>query len=113
MKFVGGIQMAEIINETQFDEEVLKSDLPVLVDFFAAWCMPCKMIAPSLEELADEVEDRAKIIKVDIDQMQDLAVKYTVKSIPTLLLFKDGEVVDTIIGAAPKEDIKEKLFALL
>ena len=105
--------MPEIISETQFDEDVLQSDIPVLVDFFAQWCMPCKMIAPSLEELAEELQDKAKILKVDVDQAQDLALRYSVRSIPMLLIFKNGEVVDTIIGAAPKEDIKEKLLACL
>ena len=105
--------MSEIITEVQFEEEVLKSEIPVLVDFFATWCMPCKMIAPSLDEIAEETKDTAKVLKIDIDQSQEVAIQYGVKSIPTLLLFKDGEVVDTIIGAVPKEEIKQKLDALL
>ena len=97
--------MAKIVSAAEFDSEVLKSEVPVLVDFFATWCGPCKMIAPTLEELSAEYEGRAKIIKVDIDKDRDLAKSYEVRSVPTLIFFKDGKAVDTKIGALGKPDL--------
>ncbi|MFQ5604520.1 MAG: thioredoxin [bacterium] len=96
-----------------FESEVLSSDQPVLVDFWAAWCGPCKMIAPHVEELAAEFEGKAKIGKLDVDNHQEVAAKYGIRSIPSLLIFKNGEVVDQIIGAVPKNQIKSKLEASL
>jgi thioredoxin 1 len=95
--------------DANFDQEVLKSDLPVLVDFWAVWCGPCKMIAPIVEELATEYEGKAKIGKLDVDNNQEVAVKYGIRSIPTLLIFKSGQLVDQIVGAVPKAHITEKL----
>lgn len=97
--------------DDNFETEVLKSDKPVLVDFWAVWCGPCKMIAPIVEELAGEYEGKAKVGKLDVDNNQESAIKYGVRSIPTVLIFKDGKVVDTIIGAVPKVQIKQKLEA--
>lgn len=99
--------------DANFDEEVLKSELPVLIDFWAVWCGPCKMIAPSINELANEYEGKAKIGKVDVDNNQQVATKYGIRSIPTLLIFKDGKMVDQIVGALPKQKIAEKLNAHL
>lgn len=97
------------ITDGNFDEEVLKSDKPVLIDFWATWCGPCKMIAPIVEELVDEYEGKAKIGKLDVDNNQQTAIKFGVRSIPTILIFKDGKLKDTIIGAVPKGQIVQKL----
>ncbi len=90
------------ISDKSFDQEVLKSTTPVLVDFWATWCGPCKMIAPVLEQLATEREGQLKITKLDVDENPDLAVKFGVQSIPTLLVFKGGQVVGRIVGYQPK-----------
>ncbi len=97
--------------DQNFSTEVLQSDKPVLVDFWAVWCGPCKMIAPIVEELAGEYEGKAKVGKLDVDNNQESAIKYGVRSIPTVLIFKGGKVVDTIIGAVPKIHLKQKLEA--
>ncbi len=105
--------MALEFNEDNFDAEVIQSDVPVLVDFWAEWCGPCKMIGPVIEELAGEVEGQAKVGKVNVDGARELSVKYGVRSIPLLLFFKGGEVKDQIVGAnVTKEMLKEKLEAL-
>ena len=100
------------ITDDNFEAEVLNSELPVLIDFWAAWCGPCKMIAPIVEELAAEYDGKVKIGKLDVDDNQQTAIKYGVRSIPTVLLLKNGEVQDTIIGAVPKSVFVEKLNAL-
>ena len=103
--------MAQPINlaDATFEQEVLKSDLPVLIDFWAAWCGPCRMIAPVIEELANDYDGKAKICKLDVDNNQQTAMQFGIRSIPTILIFKGGEVVDTIVGAVPKEQILNKL----
>ena len=102
--------MSEIvITKDNFEEEVLKSDIPVLIDFWATWCAPCRMLAPVIEELAIELEGAVKVGKVNIDDEQALALDYRVVSIPTVLLFKDGEVVKMSIGYKSKEELKEEL----
>ncbi|MEO6695353.1 MAG: thioredoxin [Ignavibacteria bacterium] len=99
--------------DATFEQEVLKSEVPVLVDFWAVWCGPCKMIAPVIKELAGEYEGKIKIGKVDVDNNQNVSVKYGIRSIPTLLIFKDGKIVEQIVGALPKAQIVQKLEAQL
>ena len=100
-----------IVNLTQenFAQQVLQSESPVLVDFWAEWCGPCKMIAPVLDELADEYQGRALVAKVNIDEQQGLAAEYGVRAIPTLLVFHKGQVADQIVGARSKRDLKASL----
>lgn len=106
--------MATNLTDSNFQSEVIDSDQPVLVDFWAEWCGPCKMIGPVLDQLSSEIEGQAKIGKVNVDEARDLAVKYNVKSIPLLLFFKNGEVKDQIVGAnVTKDQLKEKLLALV
>lgn len=99
--------------DANFDTEALKSELPVVVDFWAAWCGPCRMIAPIIEELASEYEGKVKVGKLDVDENQQIAIRYGVRSIPTVLFLKDGAVKDQIIGAVPKSVFIEKLSKLL
>ena len=97
------------VSSTEFDQQVLQSEVPVLVDFWAEWCGPCKAIGPSIEELATEYSGRAKVFKVDVDANGDIAERYGIMSIPALLVFKGGKVVDQMIGAAPKANIQALL----
>jgi len=101
------------ITDGNFEQEVIKSEKPVLIDFWAVWCGPCKIIAPVVEEIASEYDGKAKVGKLDVDNNQQTAIKYGVRSIPTLLIFKDGKLKDTIIGAVPKGQIVQKLNAAI
>ena len=94
--------MSEIISSAEFQSKVLQAPEPVLVDFFATWCGPCKMLAPTLDAVAAEVAGRAKVYKVDVDQSPDVAAQYGVMSVPTLILFKGGQPVKQMVGAQPK-----------
>ena len=97
------------ITQDNFEQEVAKSDIPVLLDFWAEWCMPCKMVAPVLEELSEEYADRLKVGKIDVDAHGELAISHNIQSIPSLVLYKAGEVVAQKVGAVPRADI-EALF---
>jgi thioredoxin 1 len=97
------------LQDATFDKEVLKSDVPVLVDFWAVWCGPCKAIAPAVEELAKQYKGKVKIAKMDVDEHQQIPQQFGIRSIPTLLVFKGGRVVDTIVGAVPKSKLEESL----
>jgi len=107
--------MSEIltITDDNFDSKVLKSDIPVLIDFWAVWCGPCKAIHPIVEELANDYDGKVKFGKCDVDHNQQIALKHGIRSIPTLIIFKGGKVADQIIGAVPKQHIQTKLDAVL
>ena len=107
--------MAEPINvsESSWDEEVINSDLPVMVDFWAEWCGPCKMIAPAIHDLAEEYTGKMNVAKVDVDNAPNIAMKYGIRSIPALIFFKDGQPVDQVVGALPKGALKKKIDAVL
>lgn len=100
------------LNADNFDNAVNQSDKPVLVDFWAPWCGPCKAIAPILDELADELGDKVSICKVDVDNNSEIAGKFNIRAIPTLLIFKGGEVADQVVGMTSKADLQSKLEAL-
>ena len=107
--------MAELltITDRNFEEEVLKSSTPVMIDFWAEWCRPCKMIAPALKELAEEYGGKIKVGKVDVDENGAIAQRYGILSIPTLLFFKNGKVVVQMVGAKPKKDILKQIDMVL
>ncbi len=105
--------MAIHVTDATFEEEVLKSNVPVMVDFWAEWCGPCKMIGPIVDELSTEFEGKAKMVKVDVDNNGDTAAKYGIRNIPTLLFFKNGEQVDKQVGVVAKAALAEKINALL
>ena len=104
--------MALAVDDSNFDEVVVKSTKPVMVDFWAEWCGPCRMIAPIVEEISKEYSDRAVVVKCDVDNSPGVAAKYGIRNIPTVLYFKDGKVADKQVGAVPKNNFVSKLNAL-
>ena len=101
------------VTDSDFEQEVLESETPVLVDFWAEWCAPCKMVAPVLDDLANEYDGKIKFTKVDVDANPETAMKYGIRSIPTLLVFKGGSPVDQVVGAVPKAAIRKRLDSAL
>ena len=102
-----------VLTDETFAEEVLESNEPVLVDFSAVWCPPCRALEPVVEQLADEYAGRVKVAKIDADRHQEAVARYQIRGLPTLLFFKDGQVQDTVVGAAPKGQLTQKLEAVL
>jgi thioredoxin 1 len=101
------------INESNFQEEVLDSSLPVLIDLWAPWCMPCRIVSPAVEKVANDNADKLKVCKLNVDNNQNIAARYNIRGIPTLLIFKDGKEVDRIVGAVPPQAIQSKLENIL
>ena len=111
---MGNNQSLEVeVNGNNFQQEVLESSIPVLVDLWAPWCMPCRMISPIVEELGNENQGKLKVCKLNTDENQNIAARYGIQGIPTLLFFKDGQEVDRIVGVTPKPIIQQKLDAIL
>ncbi len=106
-------QHVKEVTDQDFEREVLKSDIPVLVDFWAPWCAPCRMLAPTVDQLAAEYAGRAKVVKLNVDDNQETSFRYNIRGIPTLLLFKNGEVRDQIVGATSKDNIARLIDAQL
>ncbi|OGX39801.1 MAG: thioredoxin [Omnitrophica WOR_2 bacterium RIFCSPHIGHO2_02_FULL_50_17] len=101
--------MVRNVTDRNFEDEVVKSDVPVLVDFWAEWCGPCRMIGPIVDEIASELKGKLKVVKVNVDDAQELAGQYNIMSIPTLLIFKDGEPVEQMVGAMSKDQLLDKI----
>ncbi len=97
------------LTKDNFDKEVLQSDKPVLVDFWAAWCGPCRMVAPIIEQVAEEFQGKAKVAKINVDEQSELAQQYRIMSIPTLIVFKDGKIAESVVGAKSKNDLSNML----
>ncbi len=107
------LNMALVITTANFEETVLSSKIPVLVDFWAEWCGPCRMVGPIVDQLHSEYQGKAIIGKINVDDEQEIAAKYGIRNIPTILFFKDGEIVDKNVGVAPKADLAKKIDALM
>ena len=105
-------EMLEVTDEN-FNAEIINSDLPALVDFWAEWCGPCRMVSPAVEELANDYKGKIKVAKMDVDQNRDTPTRFGIRNIPTLIFFKGGEVTQTIIGVQPKSQIEEEIKKLL
>lgn len=105
--------MAVTLDNNNFDQEVLKSDVPVFVDFYADWCGPCKAMGPVVEELANDYNGKAKVCKINVDEAQEIAARYKVMTIPTFMTFNKGEAMDTVIGVVPKATLEEKVNKML
>jgi len=101
------------VNGNNFQQEVLESSVPVLVDFWASWCMPCRMLAPTIEKLAEENQGKLKVCKLNTDENQNIAAQYGIQGIPTLIVFKEGKEVGRTVGVMPKEKLQEKLNPIL
>jgi thioredoxin 1 len=105
--------MALEVNDSNFEEVVIKSDIPVLVDFWAEWCGPCRMISPIIEEIGEQYKGKALVVKCDVDSSPNVAAKYSIRNIPTVLFFKEGKIADKQVGAVPKNSFLTKLNALV
>ena len=109
MSVEGGQKMEIKLNDATFKQEVLDSEIPVLVDFWAPWCMPCQIVAPIVEEIAREYQGKLKVCKAAVDEAPQTATSYGIMNIPTLAIFKNGEVVDKVLGAVPKQELQERI----
>ena len=105
--------MAIEVNDINFDDLVIKSDKPVMVDFWAEWCGPCRMVAPIMDEISQEYEGKVLVVKCDVDSSPSVSEKYSIRNIPTILFFKDGKIADKQVGAVPKKNFVAKLNALI
>ncbi len=105
--------MAQAVNDSNFDAVVTASDQPVVVDFWATWCGPCRMISPIVDQMAEKYAGRVSVVKCNVDDSTDIPVKFGIRNIPTLLFFKNGEVVDRVVGAVPQAELEKKIEALL
>ncbi len=101
------------INEKDFEQEVLKSDVPTVADFYADWCGPCRIVGPTIEALSREYDGKVRFVKVNVDDNQGLAIRYDVRSIPTVMIFKNGQVVERLIGAQPAQSYRQRINALI
>ena len=108
---MGDTNLEIVVNDDNFDQEVLKSNVPVLVDFWAEWCGPCRMISPLVSEIAAEYKDKLKVCKLNVEEGRQTSTNYGIMSIPTLIIFKNGEIVDKVVGAVPKNDLVTRINA--
>jgi thioredoxin 1 len=113
INITGGNTMVMHITDQSFDEEIINSKTPALVDFWAEWCGPCRMVGPVIDELANEYAGKVKIAKINVDDNREVPARFGIRNIPTMILFKDGQPVQTIVGARPKEDLAKELDKLL